>query len=376
MGTIAGEITRIQAAKAAIKGAIEAKGVAVESGLIDTYADKVSQIGEIQGTGQHLVVFYDYDGIVLKRQRVNTGEDATPPAIPTHEYLTFAEWNNPYTNVQSDVDTGAIYNTTDGKTYLFITLTPITGLTPTLYFYKKTASEMSIDWGDGTITTTATYGNNIIQHNYSAVGDYVIKIDNSKGSTWTFGHGNAATAIFANGIYSYILSKVYIGNFVEVGTGLQIQKFKYLSIGNKAVFDMYTSLQNCSNLEFVILPFALIPNYGVRVWIKCRNIVIKQTTSIIGNNGFDNTIVRSLKFGSSLSSIYSNAFLNCSYLSKYIFLSTTPPTLANINAFSGINPLCRIYVPDASVDAYKAATNWVTYANYIYPLSQKPQSNE
>jgi hypothetical protein len=27
-------------------------------------------------------------------------------------------------------------------------------------------------------------------------------------------------------------------------------------------------------------------------------------------------------------------------------------------------------VPDASVSTYKAATNWSTYANYIYPISE------
>jgi hypothetical protein len=34
--------------------------------------------------------------------------------------------------------------------------------------------------------------------------------------------------------------------------------------------------------------------------------------------------------------------------------------------------ITKIYVPDASVAAYKAATNWVSYANYIYPLSTRP----
>ena len=42
--SIASEITRIQGAKADLKTAIEAKGVTVGNGLIDTYADKVAQI--------------------------------------------------------------------------------------------------------------------------------------------------------------------------------------------------------------------------------------------------------------------------------------------------------------------------------------------
>jgi hypothetical protein len=53
-----------------------------------------------------------------------------------------------------------------------------------------------------------------------------------------------------------------------------------------------------------------------------------------------------------------------------VFNRTTPPTLANKNAFNNINSICKIYVPDASVTAYKTATNWVTYADYIYPMSE------
>lgn len=51
MTTIAENITRIQQAKADIKSAIEAKGVEVGDGLIDTYADKVA---EISGGGGNL----------------------------------------------------------------------------------------------------------------------------------------------------------------------------------------------------------------------------------------------------------------------------------------------------------------------------------
>jgi hypothetical protein len=53
-----------------------------------------------------------------------------------------------------------------------------------------------------------------------------------------------------------------------------------------------------------------------------------------------------------------------------VFNRTTPPTLANTNAFSNINSICKIYVPDESVEVYKSATNWVTYADYIYPMSE------
>ena len=39
-------------------------------------------------------------------------------------------------------------------------------------------------------------------------------------------------------------------------------------------------------------------------------------------------------------------------------------------------PNLKIYVPDESVDAYKAATNWSAYADIIFPISQLSQDQE
>ena len=55
-----------------------------------------------------------------------------------------------------------------------------------------------------------------------------------------------------------------------------------------------------------------------------------------------------------------------------IYLSVSPPSL-NASAYyapSTVKP--QIYVPDASVDTYKAASNWSTLATYIHPLSEVP----
>lgn len=36
----------------------------------------------------------------------------------------------------------------------------------------------------------------------------------------------------------------------------------------------------------------------------------------------------------------------------------------------------KIYVPDASVEAYKKATNWSQYADRIYPMSELPEESQ
>jgi hypothetical protein len=48
-------------------------------------------------------------------------------------------------------------------------------------------------------------------------------------------------------------------------------------------------------------------------------------------------------------------------------LATTPPTLGG-NAFYGTHSSLKIYVPSASVNAYKRATNWSSYSRKIYAI--------
>jgi hypothetical protein len=113
-----------------------------------------------------------------------------------------------------------------------------------------------------------------------------------------------------------------------------------------------SAFQNCNLLGISILPVGVtILNSGsLQSCLRIVHITLSPNTTSIGANTFNGNV---------------NTL-------TYTINNTTPPTLVNISAFTGINAACKIYVPDASVDAYKAATNWITYASYIYPLSTKP----
>ena len=58
-----------------------------------------------------------------------------------------------------------------------------------------------------------------------------------------------------------------------------------------------------------------------------------------------------------------------------IFTQTTPPTL-NTPKFLATSAgyANKIYVPDAAVEDWKAATNWSAYASHIYPISERVTS--
>ena len=113
-----------------------------------------------------------------------------------------------------------------------------------------------------------------------------------------------------------------------------------------------------------------ITNLGGVAFYKCivlDAINLEQNISDIGSRTFYyNANLKSLRFKGNVSSIAAEAFFSCFNIKEYDFSEcTVVPTLANVNAFSGINGLCKIKVPKSLESEWKAATNWSTYANYI-----------
>jgi hypothetical protein len=403
--------------------------------------------GAPPSTGTYLVRFFDIDGTILKEERRNAGQDATAPANPNYDptYLTFAEWNQPFTNVQNDIDVGAIYDTIDGKTYLFVRITDTTGLQPTLSLRKLTTDLLTVDWGDSTTNTTSVDTNVNITKSaaYAAIGDYVISIecagehrnlDNSNllanSTTYSrsvlkiyFGGEFRGTRVCCDSFHSasmYSLHKNY-ANTANTLTFTSIFNLNYsllhVNFPNFAL-PLNESLRNCSSLATVSISNSLTGGNS-NTFNGCssiakitanldfssaaalastpslRHVRIPAGTTLIQSSTFfgsgANTLLfptglltinqdcfrgafnmKSFDFPDTLTSVGIRAFQDMFWVTEYVFRSTTPPTLGATSVFLGINAACKIYVPDASVAAYKAATNWSTYANYIYPLSTKP----
>lgn len=62
-------------------------------------------------TTKYTVTFKDWDGKVLKTQKVEKGKAATAPANPTREHYSFAGWDKSFSNVTSDLIVTAKYTT-------------------------------------------------------------------------------------------------------------------------------------------------------------------------------------------------------------------------------------------------------------------------
>lgn len=125
---------------------------------------------------------------------------------------------------------------------------------------------------------------------------------------------------------------------------------------------------NCSRLENITIPNNVIV-LGNSAFQGCTNL----TTAIISNNitkigvstfsGCSN--LTQIIIPKNVTSIGSSAFSNCNKLTEIYCTPTTPPTLDGNTVFNSIASNAVFYVPRESVEEYKAADGWKTYANQI-----------
>lgn len=153
--------------------------------------------------------------------------------------------------------------------------------------------------------------------------------------------------------------------------------------------------QNCTGVTSITLP-PQVTEIGANAFEKCSNV-----ERIVKSDGSGITVVNGRVFGdckklveippfaegmtavqnwcfigctslthielpSTINMIKGQAFYGCGSLGYILIKATTPPTLDSVAVPSEI---ASIFVPDASVDAYKAATRWSDFAAKIRPIS-------
>ena len=125
---------------------------------------------------------------------------------------------------------------------------------------------------------------------------------------------------------------------------------------------------SCTSLSSVTIPNS-VTSIGKRAFYSCTSlssVTIPNSVTSIGERAFYSCKgLTSVAIHSGVTSIGERAFYSCISLSSVTVEAITPPTLGSF-AFNGSH--CQIYVPSASVNAYKAATNWSTYADRIQAI--------
>ena len=139
---------------------------------------------------------------------------------------------------------------------------------------------------------------------------------------------------------------------------------------DKSAFDGSIGWAYSSSLTSVTIPNS-VTSIGQQAFYYCSSLTsidIPSGVTEIGSSAFaECTSLTSVTIGSGVTSIGQYAFQNCSSLTSVTINATTPPTLTGNYVFGNTNN-CPIYVPTDSVDAYKTANRWSTYADRIQAI--------
>lgn len=125
----------------------------------------------------------------------------------------------------------------------------------------------------------------------------------------------------------------------------------------------------CRKLREVEIP-DMVTTIGEAAFTLCQGLVsvkIPDNVVSLGKEAFEYCHdIKTLVLGSSLADIGDNAFHNCYKLKEITVKATTPPTCGTKGVFTGVNKdVCKLIVPSASVDLYKAAFEWKDFKNII-----------
>ena len=128
-----------------------------------------------------------------------------------------------------------------------------------------------------------------------------------------------------------------------------------------------------SNVQLKTLPNSMCYYLG----FNC-DLVVPETFTMVASQFNFNGCFRNIVIKGN-TQLYSYSFYAMATLANSMFFlqsvvleSETPPAIGgNVFAEQNITNGFKIYVPDNSLEAYKALTNLAKYTNCIYPMSQK-----
>ena len=128
---------------------------------------------------------------------------------------------------------------------------------------------------------------------------------------------------------------------------------------------------SCSALTSITIPSS-VTTIEEMAFYGCKgltSVTIPSNVTKIGYFAFYNCSgLTSITIPSKVTSIGESAFWYCTELASIYCKPTTPPELSR-SVFNGIPSDAKIYVPSASVSAYKSADRWSNYASKIVGYS-------
>lgn len=378
-----------------------AKGITA----LDKTGALITGLMEAEGTNPGIALppntvvrFYDYEGTLLHAYTAAEAKALTGlPELPTRPGLICQGWNWSLDSIQSYVEkyphaiviVGSIYITDDGKTRLYIRISTKTESAVNLNFNQYTLNGVEVDWGDG--TPVETFGVNAVTttHQYTEIGEYVIRMTPIGTSKFTLGSGVIGGGNANNSLINTTVRKVEIGANASCELPYCFYGFsamEAITIPEGSVLYASRVFQGAGGFDFIALPKSateVLSHFfeGIK-----RNVVVSlpetfskagsdmfanthisaitipDATAIIGAWWFSRSALTSITLPDSVTAIGEYAFTACKRLRELHLASTVPPTMKSLNALENVSAELVIYVPVGSLNAYQTATNWSTYA--------------
>lgn len=143
-----------------------------------------------------------------------------------------------------------------------------------------------------------------------------------------------------------------------------------VTIPNSLTTIGFYAFEDCNKITGITLP-ETVTSIGIGAFRNCSGMtsinVPSGITSINGNTFDGCSGLTSIDIPSGVTTIGNYAFNNCKSLLSITVRPTTPPTLGSY-VFAGTNENFIIYVPSTSINSYKNASGWSTYASRIQAI--------
>ena len=210
-------------------------------------------------------------------------------------------------------------------------------------YSPATVNDLSIDWGDGTVDhPTSTTTPETFTHAYGKPGIFVVTLKSS-----------AELARFRGG---------------DIFTTTELDKMRLINAEFvKSIFDFADTpggVEYCYRLRAVSFSGeGSIAAEMCKASYALAKVILGSGITKIGASAFGSNCITEFVLPETITNIDSNA-LKGRALVSVTCKAATPPTIT-ASPFTSVE---HIYVPAESVDAYKAATNWSSYASRIQAI--------
>ena len=290
----------------------------------------------------------------------------------------------------------------DGQTRFYVEVGD--GETVTLQIGRNNGGSYAlvINWGDGNVEEYTPPNSSVSYpgfssylaktHTYTIGGKYsIVPIDTNAAAANRYRFGMSDSSISTHNTQIFAAE---IGLNTNGDSTLGSYGFKYCdNLKSVYIYDNVAAIPNsafryCSNAS-IHLPTNLtsIGDYAFYSATSVSFTELPNSLNTLGSNAFYSTKIAitsipngvttiptycfsvcsnitNITLHANITNIGDAAFRFCSNLESVTVLATTPPTLG-ANVFDSNKSGRKIYVPAASLDAYKSATNWSSYASYM-----------